>query len=47
MSADNGRRRPYQGLVPCSEDDAECFFGRDESREVVADNLRAYRITVL
>jgi WD40 repeat protein len=47
MSAGNGRRSPYQGLVPYSEDDAEWFFGRDEWREVIADNLRAYRITVL
>jgi WD40 repeat protein len=43
----NGRRWPYQGLVPYSEDDAEWFFGRDEWREVIADNLRAYRITVV
>jgi WD40 repeat protein len=47
VSAGNGRGRPYQGLVPFSEDDAEWFFGRDEWREVIADNLRAYRITVL
>ena len=47
MSAANGRRWPYQGLVPYSEDDAEWFFGRDEWREVIADNMRAYRITVL
>ena len=47
MSEANGRRGPYQGLVPYSEDDAEWFFGRDEWREVIADNLRAYRITVV
>jgi WD40 repeat protein len=47
VSAGNGRRSPYQGLVPYSEDDAEWFFGRDEWREVISDNLRAYRITVL
>jgi WD40 repeat protein len=47
MSPANGRRWPYQGLVPYSEDDAEWFFGRDEWREVIADNLRAYRITVV
>jgi WD40 repeat protein len=38
---------PYQGLVPYSEADADWFFGRDEWSAVVADNLRAYRITVL
>jgi Novel STAND NTPase 1 len=42
-----GRRSPYQGLVPYTEDDAEWFFGRAEWRDVLADNLRAYRITVL
>jgi WD40 repeat protein len=41
------RRTPYQGLVPYSEADADWFFGRDEWCEVVGDNLRAYRITVL
>lgn len=41
------RRSPYQGLVPYVEADADWFFGRDEWREVIGDNLRAYRITVL
>jgi WD40 repeat protein len=41
------RRTPYQGLVPYSESDADWFFGRDEWCEVIADHLRAYRITVL
>ncbi|MFN2628750.1 MAG: hypothetical protein ABR569_08965 [Gaiellaceae bacterium] len=41
------RRSPYQGLVPYGESDAEWFFGRDEWCEVIGDNLRAYRITVL
>ena len=41
------RRSPYQGLVPYTEADADWFFGRDEWCEVVGDNLRAYRITVL
>jgi WD40 repeat protein len=41
------RRSPYQGLVPYSEGDAEWFFGRDEWSEVLADNFRAYRVTVL
>jgi WD40 repeat protein len=41
------RRSPYQGLVPYVEADADWFFGRDEWREVIGDNLRAYRVTVL
>ncbi|HWT24459.1 MAG TPA: ATP-binding protein [Solirubrobacteraceae bacterium] len=41
------RRSPYQGLVPFTEADADWFFGRDEWAAVIADNLRAYRITVL
>jgi WD40 repeat protein len=41
------RHSPYQGLVPYSEPDAEWFFGREEWSGVVADNLRAYRVTVL
>ena len=41
------RPSPYQGLVPYSEGDAEWFFGRDEWAEVIADNFRAYRVTVL
>jgi WD40 repeat protein len=41
------RRSPYQGLVPYTAADAEWFFGREEWSLVVADNLRAYRITVL
>ena len=46
-TAGAARRSPYQGLVPYSEADADWFFGRDEWCEVVGDNLRAYRITVL
>jgi WD40 repeat protein len=46
-AAVRARQSPYQGLVPYSESDAEWFFGRDEWAAVVADNLRAYRITVL
>ena len=38
---------PYVGLVPFSESDSAFFFGRDEWRDVVADNLKAYRLTVL
>src|SRR5262249_3789990 len=42
-----GRESPYQGLIPYSEADAEWFFGRDRWREIVIDNLRAYRVSVL
>ena len=42
-----GRRSPYQGIVPYGPADAEWFFGRDEWREIVVDNLQAYRISVL
>ena len=45
--ARRARRSPYQGLVPYGEADAEWFFGRDEWREIVVDNLRAYRVSVL
>ena len=41
------RHSPYQGLVPYTEADADWFFGRDEWSEMLADNFRAYRITVL
>jgi CHASE2 domain-containing sensor protein len=41
------RSSPYQGLVPYEEADAEWFFGREEWREIVVDNLRAYRVSVL
>jgi CHASE2 domain-containing sensor protein len=44
--ASPARQSPYQGIVPYSEADAEWFFGRDESREIVIDNLRAYRVSV-
>ncbi len=41
------RASPQQGLVPYSEDDADWFFGRGGWREIVVDNLRAYRVSVL
>jgi CHASE2 domain-containing sensor protein len=41
------RSSPYQGLVPYSEADQEWFFGREEWGEIVVDNLRAYRVSVL
>lgn len=46
-AASTPRSSPYQGLVPFEEADAEWFFGRDNSREVVLDSLRAYRVSIL
>jgi WD40 repeat protein len=40
-------RGPYQGLVPYTEDDAAYFFGRDTARDIVLDNLLAYRVSIL
>ena len=33
--------------MPYTEDDAPLFFGRDEWRDIIIDNLRAYRLTLL
>ena len=38
---------PYKGLAPYTEEDARYFFGRDTERRIIADNLRATRLTVL
>ena len=38
---------PYKGLTPYSEDDAAFFFGRDAWREIIIDNLKAHRLTLL
>ena len=46
-SARDERRSPFQGLVPYGEADAEWFFGRREWTEIVIDNLRAYRSSIL
>ena len=46
-SARDERRSPFQGLVPYGEADAEWFFGRREWTEIIVDNLRAYRISIL
>ena len=38
---------PYAGLRPYSEDDAPFFFGRDRVRQILIDNLRAKRLTLV
>jgi WD40 repeat protein len=45
--SERSRRGPYQGLIPYTEDDAAYFFGRDTARDIVLDNLLAYRMSVL
>jgi WD40 repeat protein len=37
---------PYKGLLPYTAHDAPYFFGRDTERRIIADNLRASRLTV-
>lgn len=38
---------PYVGLVPFEEKHATYFFGRDAERRIIADNLRASKLTLL
>jgi WD40 repeat protein len=38
---------PYKGLSPYDESDAPFFFGRKVWSEILADNLKAYRLTLL
>ena len=38
---------PYVGLVPYLEEHASYFFGRETETRIVAQNLRATRLTVL
>jgi CHASE2 domain-containing sensor protein len=45
--SDRSGRGPYQGLTPYREEDAAYFFGRDADRDVVLDNLLAYRVSIL
>ena len=46
-ASERSRRGPYQGLIPYTEDDAAYFFGRDTARDIVMDNLLAYRMSIL
>jgi hypothetical protein len=40
------RTSPFKGLVPYSVADADYFFGRNTWRDLVIDNLLAYRVAV-
>src|SRR6185295_12457064 len=47
MSAKTLPAAPYAGLRPYSEDDAPFFFGRERVRQILVDNLRAKRLTLV
>ncbi|HKC63680.1 MAG TPA: hypothetical protein VKB86_08580 [Pyrinomonadaceae bacterium] len=48
MSSSNpGRRSPYQGLIPYSEQDAPFFFGREKETRLITANLFASPLTLL
>jgi WD40 repeat protein len=38
---------PYKGLIPYSEEDRLFFFGREQEREKITKQLKAWRLTVL
>ncbi|MBH8561934.1 AAA family ATPase [Nostoc sp. CENA67] len=38
---------PYRGLVPYSQTDSLFFFGREKEQQIIIQNLRASRLTVL
>ena len=38
---------PYVGLVPFSEEQQRFFFGRERDSSLLADNLIAYRLTLV
>ncbi len=40
-------KSPYKGLIPYSEEDRLFFFGREQDREKITDELKARRLTVL
>jgi len=39
--------KPYKGLMPYREEDAEFFFGREREREIITANLISSRFTLL
>jgi len=47
MSAKTLPAAPYAGLRPYSEDDAPFFFGRERVGQILVDNLRAKRLTLV
>ena len=40
------RTSPFKGLVPYAVSDADYFFGRNEWRDLLIDNLLAYRVSI-
>ncbi|MBU7582192.1 MAG: AAA family ATPase [Nostoc sp. TH1S01] len=38
---------PYKGLIPYSQTDSLFFFGREKEQQIIIQNLRASRLTVL
>ena len=40
-------KSPYKGLIPYSEEDRLFFFGREQDREKITKQLKAWRLTVL
>lgn len=42
-----GEYMPYKGLMPYEEADASFFFGRENWRDIIINNLRASRLTIL
>ena len=40
-------KKPYIGLMPYSQEDAEFFYGRESERQIISSNLMASRLTVL
>lgn len=47
MSAKETLASPYVGLVPYSEAQAPFFFGREAESDLIIENLRASRLTLL
>ena len=44
---DSSSDTPYKGLTPYFEEDMPFFFGREGEREMITENLRSFRLTIL